>query len=158
MVTKDNKLKVIDFGGEPSLSMEERKQKYINIRDIAGMYRSIKGYLGADTAEKFARTPLVANIDSTSISPEVYQERKDWALKTLEPLIKTSATTFLGKETLDPWLKLEILRKNLYEVKYEVANRPQMAYIPISGLVDLFDTPKDNSITNTKFNDIDRVS
>lgn len=158
MVTKDNKLKVIDFGGEPSLSMEERKQKYINIRDIAGMYRSIKGYLGADTAEKFARTPLVANIDSTSISPEVYQERKEWALKTLEPLIKTSATTFLGKETLDPWLKLEVLRKNLYEVKYEVANRPQMAYIPISGLVDLFDTPKDNSLTNIKLNDFDKIS
>ena len=158
MVTKDNKLKIIDFGGEPSLSMNERKQKYINVRDIAGMYRSIKGYLGADTAEKFASTPLVANSDNTSISPEVYQERKAWAQKTLEPIIDASTKTFLGKETLEPWLKLEILRKNLYEVQYEVANRPQMAYIPISGLVDLFDTPKDNSLTNIKANDFDKVS
>ena len=159
MVTKDNKLKVIDFGGEPSLSMDERKQKYISVRDIAGMYRSIKGYLGADTAEKFASTSLVANSDNTIISPEIYQERKDWALKTLEPIMDASTKTFLGKEHLDPWLKLEILRKNLYEVKYEVANRPQMAYIPISGLVDLFDTPKEStSFTNIKFNDFDKVS
>ena len=159
MVTNDNKLKIIDFGGEPSLSMEERKQKYISVRDIAGMYRSIKGYLGADTAEKFAKTSLSANSDEATISPEIYQERKTWALKILEPIMDASAKTFLGKETLEPWLKLEILRKNLYEVRYEVANRPEMAYIPISGLSDLFNNnSKTTQHTIIKPKDFDKVS
>ena len=133
MITPDDDVKIIDFGGEPALSMNARKQKYISVRDIAGMYRSIQGYLGTVAVEEYAKK---------APSDEVKQERKAWGQKAIKPLIDRASAAFLGEHKLsDPWLSLEILRKNLYEVKYEVAERQEMAYAPIKGLMDLFATP-----------------
>ncbi len=129
MVTLDNDLKFIDFAGEPDLDMEQRKQKHLCVRDIAGMYRSIKGYLGAVAVENFA---------AHANDVDVAAERKAWALKAIKPLIDSASNVFLGEKSLaDPWLSLEVLRKNLYEVRYEVGNRPNMAYVPIGGLSEL---------------------
>lgn len=147
MVTPDNDLRFIDFAGEPALPMKERKQKHIYIRDTAGMYRSIKGYLGAVAVENFAAQAQ----DELSA-----RRRKDWAAKAIKPLIDRASQTFLGKKTMnDPWLSLEVLRKNLYEVNYEVGNRPAMAYVPISGLSELmgYNTPQpanENNLSVTK--------
>lgn len=133
MVTPDNNVRFIDFAGEPALPMRERKQKYISVRDIAGMYRSIKGYLGAVAVEDYTEN---------APSKEVKEERKKWGLQAIKPLINQASKEFLGEHSLqDPWLSLEILRKNLYEVKYEVTSRPEYAYIPINGLADLFGNP-----------------
>lgn len=130
MVTPENDLRFIDFAGEPGLSMVERQQKHLSVRDVAGMYRSIKGYLGAVAAESFAKEVK---------DPACAQERKDWAKKAIKPLIDKSAQIFLGDRNLnnDNWLALEVLRKNFYEIDYELNNRPEMAYIPISGLTEL---------------------
>ena len=130
MVTPENDLRFIDFAGEPDLPMKERKNKHIYVRDIAGMYRSIKGYLGAVAVENFA---------AAAPSETVAMERKTWAQKAIKPLIDRAAQAFLGNKSVqEPWLSLEILRKNLYEVNYEVGNRPAMAYVPIEGLNELF--------------------
>ena len=144
MVTPDNDLRIIDFAGEPALSMKERKQKYISVRDIAGMYRSIKGYLGAVAVEDYT-----ANAPST----QVKEERKKWGLEAIKPLINEASKEFLGDAKLsDPWLSLEILRKNLYEVRYEVTSRPEYAYIPINGLADLFNKPSYDHANENIFN------
>jgi len=130
MVTPDNDLKFIDFAGEPGLSMVQRQQKHLSVRDVAGMYRSIKGYLGAVAVEDFAKA---APDELTA------QRRKTWAHQAIKPLIDDASRAFLGNKTLqsDPWLALEVLRKNFYEIDYELNNRPEMAYIPVSGLSDL---------------------
>lgn len=129
MVTPDNDLRFIDFAGEPDLPMEQRKQKHLSVRDVAGMYRSIKGYLGAVAVENFA-----AQSDDVLLA----SARKTWGQKAIKPLIESAAQTFLGERSMnEPWLALEVLRKNLYEVNYEVGNRPSMAYVPISGLTEL---------------------
>ena len=53
-------------------------------------------------------------------------------------MIEAATQAFLnGRSEREPMLALEILRKNLYEVKYEVGNRPDMAHIPVKGLVSL---------------------
>ncbi len=129
MVTPDNDLRFIDFAGEPDLPMAQRKQKHIYVRDVAGMYRSLKGYMGAVAVENFAaRGQDVATAE----------ERKAWAQKAIAPLVDRVSREFLGDKSInDPWLSLEILRKNLYEVNYEMGNRPTMAYVPISGLAEL---------------------
>lgn len=134
MVTKDEDLRFIDFAGEPDLPMSERKQKHIFMRDAAGMYRSIRGYLGAVAVENFA---------AAAPDAEIAKERKRWAQKAIEPLIDSASRAFLGEKSIsDPWLSLEILRKNLYEVNYEVNNRPSMAYVPINGLSRLLVSPE----------------
>ena len=139
MVTKDNDLRFIDFAGEPGISIEQRSQKHISVRDVAGMYRSIQGYLGAVAVEEFA---------AEAPDKSIQKARKAYAQKAIKPLMHDASQTFLGRYCLqDPWLSLEILRKNLYEVNYEVNNRPNMAYIAIDGLTDLL---KPNTKTHTQ--------
>lgn len=144
MVTKDNDLRFIDFAGEPGLSAEQRKQKHIYVRDYAGMYRSIYGYMGAVAVEEFA---------NMSKNPEDVKKRKVFAQRAIKPLITAASKKFLGNlPTSDPWLKLEIFRKNLYEVNYEVCNRQSMAYVPINGLADLLKENNANTYINKKIN------
>jgi len=141
MVTKDNDLRFIDFAGEPGIPLELRSQKHISVRDVAGMYRSIKGYLGAVAVEEFA----AEGEDEASIGL-----RKQYAQKAIKPLIADASKTFLGRFSVkEPWLALEILRKNLYEVNYEVNNRPNMAYIAIDGLTDLLQSDKSHINSRT---------
>ncbi len=145
LVTKNNDLKFIDFAGEPALPIEQRKQKHISIRDYAGMYRSLNGYLGAVAAEDFA---------ATANTPELAQYHKDYAQKAIRPLIDSATKAFLGRQNAnDPWLSMEIFRKNLYEVNYEVCHRPAMAYVPIEGLSRLL---KDQSSVNNRKNGIEK--
>lgn len=145
LVTKDDDLKFIDFAGEPALPIEQRKQKHISVRDYAGMYRSISGYLGAVAAEEFA---------AEGATPEEIAKRKAYAQKAVSPLINKASQRFLRKHTLnEPWLSLEVFRKNLYEVNYEVCNRPQMAYVPISGLNTLLSSGG-TSLANRKGRDL----
>ena len=148
MVTPDNDLKFIDFAGEPGLSMKERQQKHLSVRDVAGMYRSIKGYLGEAAVDEFAKSA------SNPVDSDV---KRAWASKAIKPFIADAAQTFLGDKTLesDPWLALEVLRKNFYEIDYELNNRPQMAYIPINGLTELLGTT--NGAANENFNPLDKA-
>ena len=145
MVTNDNDLKFIDFAGEPDLPIEKRRQKHIYVRDIAGMYRSIKGYLGAVAVEEYV---------ATAPDEQTAQAMRKYASKAIKPIINASAQTFLGQHNLkERWLSLEVLRKNLYEVNYEVNNRPQMAYVAINGLSDLL---QKTSKSKTNSNNISR--
>lgn len=144
MVTPDNNVKIIDFAGEPALPMAQRKQKHISVRDIAGMYRSINGYLGAVAVEEFAKK---------ATTEEAKLARKIWGHKVMKPLIDKASKIFLGDfNASDPWLKLEILRKNLYEVKYEVAERPEMLYVPVKGLSELFVSSKTQAVNDNNKN------
>lgn len=140
MVTKDNDLRFIDFAGEPAAPLDERAQKHVSVRDLAGMYRSIKGYLGNAAVEEFVAEA------SDEISAK---SRRSYAEKAIKPLIDESSRLVLnGRSLKEAWLGLEVLRKNLYEVNYEVNNRPQMAYIAINGLADMLQS--ENKAARTK--------
>lgn len=134
LVTQNNELKFIDFAGEPAASFKERAQKHISVRDLAGMYRSVKGYLGNVAVEEFvADAPDEASAKA----------RRSYAEKAIRPLIDESARLVLNGHSLkEPWLGLEVLRKNLYEVNYEVTYRPQMAYVAINGLASMLSPDK----------------
>ena len=135
-------MRFIDFAGEADSPIDERAQKHVSVRDLAGMYRSIKGYLGNAAVEEF-----VADAPDKSSAAA----RRAYAEKAVKPLINESARLVLNGHSLkEPWLSLEILRKNLYEVNYEVNNRPQMAYIAVNGLSDMLQPQKNNQQQNQK--------
>lgn len=108
------------------------------------MYRSIKGYMGAVAVEDFVNSAPDNNTAA---------ERRKYAEKAIMPIVNEAAQTFLGSYSIkEPWLALEIFRKNLYEVNYEVNNRPQMAYVAINGLADMLLTNNNQSMTKEKDN------
>ena len=126
--TLDNDIKIIDFSGEPHLSFSQRKERCSYMYDIAGMYRSITGYLPIVVSKRFA-TDENGNIDN---------EKLVWANEILKPIIKYLSDAFLSELEIDrEWFNIEVFRRNLYEINYEIAYRPTMLFIPINNLKEL---------------------
>ena len=126
--TKSGDIKFIDFSGEPNLDFSARKEKRSYMYDIASMYRSISGYLPVVVTKRFA----------TNSKGEINNEKLVWATTIIKPIIKNLSDAFLNELKVDKdWLEIEIFRRNLYEINYEISYRPQMLFIPIDNLKEL---------------------
>jgi maltose alpha-D-glucosyltransferase/alpha-amylase len=131
---------ILDFEGEPARPLGERRIKRSPLRDVAGMLRSF------DYATRTAmRSPWVEDL-----SPESRASLGDWA----RAWSHWVSATFLGHyfeiagdgpllpETLDErrrMLHAHLLDKAMYEVAYELDNRPDWLDVPVGGLLDLLD-------------------
>ena len=126
--SKSKQIKFIDFSGEPNLTLKERKVKHSYMYDIAGMYRSISGYLPVVVAKHFA----------TESNGEINNEKLVWATSIIKPIINNLSNAFLNELKIDKeWFALEVFRRNLYEINYEISYRPQMLFIPIDNFKEL---------------------
>jgi maltokinase len=118
---------VIDFEGEPARSLPERRNRYSPLRDVAGMLRSFA------YAEDAAR--LLNGIEAPSGWEERCREAfLDGYRETVDPRLLPPGTT--GADNL---LALFELQKLVYELRYELGNRPAWIGIPVAGLVQLLE-------------------
>ncbi len=129
---------IIDFEGEPTRPLAERRGKDHPLRDVAGLVRSF------DYAAAVAETLRPAGADS-------WQERAEEGAEMFRRrAIESFLEGYHGEEQPDPLLSLFILEKAAYEVSYEAANRPDWIGVPARGLAraarELLseDTPADN--------------
>ncbi|MBD5405605.1 hypothetical protein HDR59_03595 [bacterium] len=128
ILSKKGEIKLIDFAGEPNVSFEKRREKHPSQYDIAGMYRSINGYLEASVIKKYARND----------KGELNIQKLASAYQIIHPIIEKLTEDFLSQQNIDKeWLNLEILRRNLYEIDYELAYRPKMLSVPVLNLLNL---------------------
>ncbi|HEX6975692.1 MAG TPA: hypothetical protein VF147_14910, partial [Vicinamibacterales bacterium] len=130
-----NDFVVTDFEGEPARTMDERRRKHSALKDVAGMLRSF------DYAMHAALFAFVA-------------ERPD-ARETLEPLAhdwraQAGAAFRAGYDEVagpaglptsaaqaERTLELFSIEKALYELGYEIDNRPDWVRIPLAGLLEI---------------------
>jgi maltokinase len=112
---------VLDFEGEPARSLPERRRKRSPLRDVAGMLRSFAyaATAGAAGAEWEARV--------RSAFLEAYLETVDGSL--LPP----------GEEATSKLLAIFELEKAVYELRYELNNRPDWVPIPVEGIARLLE-------------------
>jgi maltose alpha-D-glucosyltransferase/alpha-amylase len=123
---------IVDFEGEPGRSLEERRAKTCVMRDVAGMVRSFS-YANAaatrrDTPAAEGRANLLAHWqeDAVRCFLEGYREATQ------------GVVSVPGDEaSFQALLELFVLEKALYELRYEVANRPGWVDIPLRGLLQL---------------------
>jgi trehalose synthase-fused probable maltokinase len=113
---------VIDFEGEPTRSVDSRREKHSPLRDVAGMLRSFHYAVATAGLEgKQRRSALKrlrqAFVDGYCAVPEI---------KALLPQ---------SDETLQAVLSALELEKVLYEVRYELQLRPDWARIPVEALL-----------------------
>jgi len=134
---------ILDFEGEPARTLAERRRKQSPLKDVAGMLRSFSyaAYAGLDQQ----------------------MHRRPDSLRTLEPwaaLWQNAATSsfmnsykqFIAADpTLLPepaqaqaMLNAYVLEKALYELLYELNNRPTWVKIPLAGILAL-PTPESSS-------------
>lgn len=133
-------LVIIDFEGEPSRPIEERRAKSAPLRDVAGMLRSID-YLAEVAIQRHA---------PSSAAPETAMRRaKQWSHETRAAFLdayfaatEDSTAAPQSKSFASALLDLFLIEKAAYEVAYELANRPDWVGIPLRGLLELADGPE----------------
>ncbi|HLT29739.1 MAG TPA: phosphotransferase [Myxococcaceae bacterium] len=112
---------IFDFEGEPRRSFNQRREKTSALKDLAGMLRSLDYASASSGQSEEART-------------EFLRRGREAVLKGY--LEATRGAGFLpeDKETRKALLRAFELEKLLYELRYEIANRPDWVRIPVEAL------------------------
>lgn len=127
---------IIDFEGEPARTLSERRIKKSPLRDVAGMVRS------------FHYAAYLALLKETFIRPEDLPFLTPWGevwyryfsgafLRSYLEVIGTSDIIPQEKEDQEIMLNAFLLDKAVYEIGYELNNRPDWIVIPIRGIKHL---------------------
>jgi maltose alpha-D-glucosyltransferase / alpha-amylase len=130
----DGEWVVLDFEGEPARPMAERRAKHSPLRDVAGMLRSFNYAVRMALSEQSAaatvtgRAPLEAWADAW--------EREIREIFISAYLDGSSEAAFLPaqRDTLDRVLAVFELEKAVYELGYEMNNRPDWIWVPALGI------------------------
>jgi trehalose synthase-fused probable maltokinase len=118
---------ILDFEGEPARSLRERRLKRSPLRDVAGMMRSFAYVASAAGILRGVTAPAGWEARARDEFLAGYLERVDPAL--LPP----------GQEAVKRLLAVFELEKAVYELEYELNNRPDWVGIPVAGIVRLLD-------------------
>jgi trehalose synthase-fused probable maltokinase len=113
---------IFDFEGEPARTFTQRREKYSPLRDVAGMIRSFDYAEATVLLEGNAPGPRM--VPSREAFLEGYREA-------------TRGAAFLPGDDATFWgmLRAFELEKLLYEVRYEMQNRPDWVRIPVQALL-----------------------
>jgi maltokinase len=113
---------VIDFEGEPARSLSERRQKRSPLRDVAGMLRSF--------AYASAASPLLRDVEPPpDFEQRAREEFLSGYLDTVDPSLLPPSEEAIGR-----LLSVFELEKAVYELRYELDNRPGWVGIPVTGI------------------------
>jgi maltose alpha-D-glucosyltransferase/alpha-amylase len=130
---------IIDFEGEPARPVTERLIKRSPLRDVAGMLRSL--HYAACTALQAAETRGWAQPENRAVLASWADYWYQWmgAVFLNEYLLVAEAGGFLPAEDGHKKLLLEsyLLDKAIYELGYELNNRPDWVHIPIAGILQV---------------------
>ncbi|HEX8156477.1 MAG TPA: hypothetical protein VF526_03730 [Solirubrobacteraceae bacterium] len=118
---------ILDFEGEPARSLRDRRRKRSPLRDVAGMLRSFA--YAASAAELLRGTP----------APEGWEQQArkgflDAYFDEVEPSLLPA-----GQGAINKLLAIFELEKAVYELRYELNNRPDWAPIPVAGIARLLE-------------------
>ena len=134
----DDDFVVVDFEGEPARTLAERREKGSALRDVAGMVRSFHYASRADT--DLPREGQVA--------PAPVEAREAWYAEASKAYVEAYLATagrarFLpvDRRVVADLLAFHLLEKAVYEVAYELENRPAWVGLPLGALVEMLRAP-----------------
>jgi maltose alpha-D-glucosyltransferase/alpha-amylase len=119
---------ILDFEGEPLRPLPCRRQKRSPLRDVAGMLRSF---------HYAAHATLVADPDRVTLGPRAEQWSEQASRAFLDGWLDAArGAVFLpvAEVEITRLLNAFLLEKAIYEVNYELNNRPDWIAIPALGL------------------------
>jgi maltose alpha-D-glucosyltransferase/alpha-amylase len=125
---------ITDFEGEPARSLSERRRKRSPLQDVAGMIRSF------DYAAQTALARGVNGQPAAAIEPWV-RLWYAWASSAfLRAYLRAAGeASFLPRSAKEQeaLLRVFLLEKSIYELGYELNNRPDWVAIPLRGIREL---------------------
>ena len=119
---------ILDFEGEPARTLTERRRKQSPLRDVAGMLRS------------FAYAANAAEILHGVTVPEDWEEQARKQL--LDSYLDVVDAILLpaGEAAICRLLAMFELEKAIYELRYEIDNRPDWIPVSVAGIERLLNT------------------
>jgi maltokinase len=120
---------ILDFEGEPARPLLERRRKRSPLRDVAGMLRS------------FAYAASASELQRNRAAPAGWEDRAREAFlsgyfETVDPVLMPP-----GEAPTRTLLSIFELEKAVYELRYELNNRPDWVGIPVAGIARLLEEP-----------------
>ena len=132
----ENDFVITDFEGEPARPLAERHRKHSALRDVAGMMRSFNYAAYAALTRVSAERPS----DLALLEPLAHA----WERETRAAFLHGYHAAIIG---FTSWprspqhgqalIDLFLVEKALYELRYELDNRPDWAYLPQAGLLEM---------------------
>jgi len=136
---------IIDFEGEPARSLTERRLKRPAVRDVAGMLRSFHYAAYAALFDLAERGGISERPDALA-RLEAYA--RFWYLWVSVAFMKaylaaSGEAPFMprGRPEAQILLDAHLLEKAVYELGYELNNRPDWVRIPLMGILELVHPP-----------------
>jgi maltose alpha-D-glucosyltransferase/alpha-amylase len=128
----------VDFEGEPERSLGERRLKRSPMRDVAGMLRSYQYAAYSAVDDLVSRGVL--ELESSSELDHYQRAATRWAYWTSISYLSGylpgagEAGLLPNERDLAIDLRSHLLEKALYELRYELGNRPDWVHVPMLGL------------------------
>jgi trehalose synthase-fused probable maltokinase len=118
---------ILDFEGEPARSLLDRRRKRSPLRDVAGMLRSFA--YAASASELLRGVPAPAGWEE-----QARRAFLDAYFAAVDPTLLPAGLAAISK-----LLSIFELEKAVYELRYELNNRPDWVPIPVAGIARLLD-------------------
>jgi maltose alpha-D-glucosyltransferase / alpha-amylase len=138
VLVAQNDFIIIDFEGEPGRTLAERRQKRSPLRDVAGMLRSFD--YAASIAIDQAAAPSATDRPLFETAVDTWRRRSEAAFLAGYAAAVTDSGIYGNWKAAQPLLKLFVLEKALYELRYELDHRPDNTHVPLTGLLALLET------------------
>ncbi|MEO6928656.1 MAG: putative maltokinase, partial [Casimicrobiaceae bacterium] len=126
---------IVDFEGEPSRPLAERRAKHCALRDVAGMLRSF-AYAAAFALQ---HATAAGAIERARLAESLAQWRAQTTATFLDGYREVAggarswpADATVARQLVDTF----VFEKALYELRYELANRPDWVGIPLAALLE----------------------
>ncbi|ABA57343.1 trehalose synthase [Nitrosococcus oceani ATCC 19707] len=133
LVAEDD-LVIIDFEGEPARPLRERRKKHSPLRDVAGMLRSFNYAAVVALRHCTAERPE----DQVLLMPLLHaweQQAREYFLTGYREGMRDCPSYPVDSEQAHDLITLFTLEKALYELRYELDNRPAWVEVPLRGLL-----------------------
>ncbi len=129
---------ILDFEGEPARSLAERRARQSPMKDVAGMLRSFSYAAYSGLMRVLTRRPG----DAERLEPwaRIWEQAACSAFLRAYRLTMKAAGGLLvpaDAEGFEQLLEIYVLDKALYELMYELNNRPAWVRIPLAGILAL---------------------
>jgi maltose alpha-D-glucosyltransferase/alpha-amylase len=124
---------ILDFEGEPARTYSERRLKRSPLRDVAGMVRSFHyaAYGGLFLNEQIRKEDIEMLVPHAE---QWYNYISGFFIQSYLKTVRDSEFIPQEKADLEIMLQTYLLEKAIYELNYELNNRPDWILIPLRGI------------------------
>jgi maltose alpha-D-glucosyltransferase/alpha-amylase len=135
VLVAQNDFIIVDFEGEPTRTLAERREKQSPLKDVAGMLRSFD----------YAMHVALEHADGDRQEMRSARERsgQEWQAAARRMFldgyeeVAAAAGLALPRAEAKGLLELFLIEKALYELAYEIDHRPDWVRVPLRGLAEI---------------------